>query len=346
MLTAKDAQKQRRYSKGRKTQPFLKGGIPMRVAAGTAKKTIRRINDIVDTVVLIAILVLVVAGCYAMWDSKQVYQAADAARYEIYKPGAEAKGHSFEELREMNPDVFGWLAVYGTHIDYPVVQGPDNMKYANTNAEGLYSLSGAIFLDSHSDRAFSGFPSILYGHHMEKSAMFGEIGYFADKAYFEARKYGMLYYSGQEHGLEFFAFVHADAYDSTVFRTKIAGQKARQAYLDKLLQKAIYTRDIQVTTGDRIVLLSTCSASSTNGRDILVGRITDKTWDDPFELGAIGKNSTVLAADGLPGLWAQIPLGFQIVILVLPPLLLRFFALTIVKKKRASPTFSRKGNLE
>jgi len=305
----------------------------MRVAAGTARKAIRKANGIVDTAVLIAVLLLVVVGCYAMWDSKQVHQAASAANYAIYKPTAETGGHSFEELRAMNPEVFGWLTVYGTHIDYPVAQGPDNMKYVNTNAEGQYSLSGAIFLDSNCDQDFSGFPSILYGHHMEKNTMFGEIGLFAEKSYFSVRKYGMLYYGGQEYGLEFFAFVHTDAYNGAVFSAKIAGKEARQVYLDMLLRTAIYTRDIRVTADDRIVLLSTCSSRSTNGRDILVGRITDTTWEDAFKPDETDKSNN-LSADAL-SLWAQAPVWARIALLLLPLALLMPLSFMIRNKRRS-----------
>jgi len=305
----------------------------MRTAAKI--KAIRLANEAVNLFVLFVILLLLAFGSYAMWDTKQVYQAAEAARYEIYKPTSEEGALSFQELQAINTEVFAWLTVYGTHIDYPVEQGPDNMKYVNTNAQGQYSLSGAIFLDCNCDRDFSCFPCILYGHHMERETMFGEIGNFAEKSYFDAREHGMLYYGGQEHGLEFFAFVHADAYDSTVFRVNVAGREAQEAYLKLLLSKALHTRDIPVTADDRIVLLSTCSASSTNGRDILVARITNKTFGDPFETDETGKIGSVLKVDGLPGLWIQLPLWFQIAILVLPPLLLRFLALTIMKKRRS-----------
>ncbi|MDR2686529.1 MAG: class B sortase [Oscillospiraceae bacterium] len=307
-------------------------------------KAVRLANSAVDTAVLIGILLLVVIGCYAMWDSKQVYQAAEAARYGIYKPTAENGGKSFAELKTANPDVFAWLTVYGTHIDYPVVQGPDNMKYINTNAEGAYSLSGAIFLDSRSSRDFSDFSSILYGHHMEKSTMFGEIGSFAGKAYFDARKYGVLYYGGREHGLEFFAFVHADAYDGAVFRASVTGREAQEAYLDLLLSKALHTRDTQITANDRIVLLSTCSASSTNGRDILVAKVTDETRGDPFETNETDKSSSAWKVDGLPGLWARIPIWFRIVISIVPFILLRLWLLSFIRNKRHSRRKSRRGD--
>ncbi|MCL1859628.1 MAG: class B sortase [Oscillospiraceae bacterium] len=308
----------------------------MSVATGIGKKTIWLINGIIDIAVLIIILLFVITGCYAVWDSKQVYKAADAARYEIYKPTAQNESKSFLELQAINPEVFGWITIYGTHIDYPVVQSPNLMKYVNTNAEGQYSLSGAIFLDSNSSMDFSDFNSIIYGHHMEKQTMFGEIGNFSDNDYFDVRKYGTLYYDGQEHGLEFFAFVHADAYDSTIFRTKISGQENQKDYLNMLIERAAHTREIQITANDRIVLLSTCSSNSTNGRDILVGKITDEIQDDPFIIKESDKKNNILTAvDKIPKLWVQTPLWIRITALImLTGFLLLILILVINNKKR------------
>jgi len=290
----------------------------MSVAVKIGKKAILLTNGIINTSVMIIILLLVAVGCYAIWDSNQVFQTANAARYEIYKPTVKDEGKSFAELQAVNPDIFGWLTVYGTHIDYPVVQGLDNMHYVNYNAEGEYSLSGAIFLDTHCNCSFSDFNSIIYGHHMEKQAMFGEIGCFNEKTYFDSHKYGMIYYDGQEHGLEFFAIVHADAYDSSVFKTGITKREDQQAYLDMLLDRAIHFREIQATADDRIVLLSTCSASSTNGRDMLVARITDEIYEDTFKIheteNIIRKMLTV---DGLAGLWPQISILLKLALIVL-----------------------------
>jgi len=272
-----------------------------------ARKAVRAVSGIVNLAVLIIIILLVSFASYAMWDSSQVYNAADAAQYEIYKPRAEDRGKSFGELQAVNPEVCSWLTVYGTNIDYPVTQGEDNMKYVNTNAEGGYSLSGSIFLDSGNSRDFSDFNSIIFGHHMEKQTMFGEIGLFSDKGYFDARPYGNLYYAGRDHGLEFFAFVHADAYDASVFAAGVTGREQRQAYLDGLLEKAAFTRGIGVTVNDRIVLLSTCSAENTNGRDILVARITDGTFDDAFKQNEINNTGAQTTVDGQPGIGAGLP---------------------------------------
>jgi sortase B len=242
------------------------------------RKAIKATGSITNYIVLIVIAALIAFAGYALWDSNQLHRAADKSNYSVYKPTAENQGKSFKELQALNAEVFAWLCVYGTNIDYPVTQGNSNMKYVNTSAEGLYSLSGAIFLDSSNSNDFSDFNSIIYGHHMARKVMFGEIGAFSNRDMFDSHRYGSLYFNGKDHGLEFFAFIHTDSYDSSIYSPNV-GAEHRQAYLNNLLAKAMYTRDISVTVEDHIVLLSTCSSNSTNGRDILVGRITDSVYD-------------------------------------------------------------------
>jgi len=310
----------------------------MGTAERISRKAIRFANGAVNFCVLIAVLLLLSFGGYALWDYGQVYHAAGAEHYATYKPTNANGDLSFQDLKAVNKDVVSWLTVYGTHIDYPVVQGENNLKYINTDAKGRYSLSGAIFLDTGCSPDFSDFNSIVYGHHMENTVMFGEIGMFSDKGYFDAREYGSLYFDGKEHGLEFFAFVHADAYDESVYRIKISGQAAEQAYLDLLSQIATNIRsEVQVTPDDRIVMLSTCSANSTNGRDILIGKITDTVHDDPFATEKTDNTKATPTIKALPGVLAQIPVTARVIIAgSLSLLILLAIVLTYKSKKRRS----------
>lgn len=302
----------------------------MSVAATIGRRAVKIANGIVNFVVLIAILLLIAFGCYALWDSDQVFAAADATQYEIYKPNVPAaEGPGFGELQALNPDVFAWLTIYGTNIDYPVTQGEDNMQYVNHNAQGDYSISGSIFLDCDNNNDFSDFNSIFFGHHMEKQTMFGEIGLFSGEEYFNARQYGNLYYGGIDHGLEFFAFLHVDAYDGSVFSPGVQGEQAQQLYLDNLLDKASFTRDIGVTVEDRIVLLSTCSNESTNGRDILVARITDTLFDDTFIPTETNDTGPQAEVDAQGSIWAKIPLWLWFTI---PGLLVLILLIVVLYK--------------
>ena len=77
----------------------------------------------------------------------------------------------------------GWLTVDGTSIDYPVMQGGNNLTFLNRNPYGEFSLSGSIFLDSRNSPDFSDEYSIIYGHHMAYGKLFGALDAFLDETY-------------------------------------------------------------------------------------------------------------------------------------------------------------------
>jgi sortase B len=303
-------------------------------AEEVGRKAIRITNSIINAMVLAVIVILLAYAGYALWDADQIYQAAEKSNWEIYKPTVEKEGKTFAELRAINPDVFAWIEVFGTSIDYPVVQGPHNMKYVDTDAEGHYSLTGAIFLDHRNSRDFSDFNSILYGHHMERKAMFGEIGEFSDRMMFDTRRYGNLYFDGVDHGLEFFAFLHSDGYNYEVFTTCV-DHFGKQAYLDNLLEAAMHVRDIGITIDDRIILLSTCSSSSTNGRDVLVGRITDEVFENPFADEDVRRKEQRLSIDGIRSFFENNPCLRCMLLPILAALLLSVTLVISRKRKRS-----------
>ena len=77
-----------------------------------------------------------------------------------------------QALREVNPDVVGWIALPGTEISYPVVQGTDNDYYLAHTWDRENSSCGAIFLDCGASADFSGFHTLVYGHRMRNGTMF------------------------------------------------------------------------------------------------------------------------------------------------------------------------------
>ncbi|MEF9839352.1 MAG: class B sortase [Lachnospiraceae bacterium] len=269
----------------------------MSVTKKVSHRAIKLANTIINYTVLMILLLFITFGSYAIWDSTTITEGATAAKYEIYKPSMENQ-LSFGELQAINPEVFGWLSVYGTMIDYPLVQGEDNAKYINTSVECTYSMTGAIFLDYSNNRSFLDFNSIIYGHNMVPQVMFGSIKSFKDPQFFESHKYGNLYFDGKDHGIELFAIIVADAYDGAIYTSGLTDETMKQVYLDTLKGKSLLYRDINITSNDRIVLLSTCSTESTNARDILVGRITNEVFNDEFQ---VTEEKVVTGIDGKDG---------------------------------------------
>lgn len=240
------------------------------------KKIIQIADKVVNRLIVLCFLPLLLYGIYGLWDSNQVNQQADASLYETYKPTAE-DSLSFAELQKLNPEVFGWLTVDKTHIDYPLVQGKDNSKYVNTDVLGKFSLTGSVFLDYQNKKDFSNLNNIIYGHHMEKDTMFGELEYFQEPSYFEKHSSGKLYYDSKWHEVEFFAFIHADAYDSVLYDTTLRNVDDVSVYLDYVKQHAQYFKELSFEEDERFVTLSTCTSNSTNGRHLLIGRIMEDT---------------------------------------------------------------------
>ncbi|MDR2347108.1 MAG: sortase [Bifidobacteriaceae bacterium] len=300
--------------------------------ARLCRGALRVADKTLNWTVLAAILAVAAIGSYALWDSEAVHAAGSVERYQEHKPAQDGSAAGFAQLQADNREVVAWLTVYGTNIDFPVTQASDNMKYVTTDATGQYSASGAVFLDAANAADFTDFNSILYGHHMEKRAMFGDLGDFADGEYFDARAAGALYVDGRWRGIEFFAFTNAEAGAPAVFTPAINGDDSRQQYLDGLLRTAVHTRQVGVTAADRLVLLSTCSTQTTNGRDILVGRITDSPAPDPF--------NAATAATAQPNWWSQLPIWLRITLIAAPLAGVIWFVVARARRRSAARTAS------
>ena len=240
------------------------------------RKIVSMIDSTVNIAVLLFFILCVLFSGYSIWDNNHIYTKASPSVYETYKPEKEDT-KSFEELIKINPDVYGWITLYGTEIDYPLVQGEDNDKYVNTDYEGNFSLSGALFLDCNNTRDMRDTVNIIYGHHMEKDKMFGGLDHYEKQDYFKEHQYGNLYVDGTNYGLEFFMLIKADAYDSKVYNTN---ERDINQYIEYISSYNLQKLDIPEC--ERLICLSTCSSDSTNGRVILVGSITSETFEDPY----------------------------------------------------------------
>lgn len=156
------------------------------------EKIIKVFDQFLNLLIFLTFFLVALYGIYGIWDTEHMNQLADSSQYKTYKPTSKDVA-SFEDLVNQNPEVFGWLTVKGTKIDYPLLQADNNSKYVNTDVYGNFSLSGSIFLDYKNEKDFTNMNNILYGHHMQKGKMFGQLDLFKNKKYFEKHKTGKLF---------------------------------------------------------------------------------------------------------------------------------------------------------
>ena len=154
--------------------------------------------------------------------------------------------------------------------------------YINRDVYGEFSLSGAVFLDSRSKADFSDGYSIVYAHHMENGAMFGDISKFVQADYFAAHPSGSLILPDAAYEIELFVCLEADAYDAEIYAVERYTADTA-ALLDAVQARAVQQRALDVGSQDRLIALSTCAGAETNGRVVLLGRLRPATLDEGDE---------------------------------------------------------------
>lgn len=261
----------------------------------TSKRIVRTLSRTVDNAVLLTLLVLLMFAAYALWDTHQMLAAADANNYQTYKPTNE-ETKSFEDFRAMNNDVIGWLTIYDTTIDYPVLRSPNsNDDYLSKNPEGDWEGSGSLFLDHHNKADFSDFNTIIFGHHMAGPAMFGQLDEFLNKGFFDKHEYANLYYSegglqlvqstpsngtsttgltyeftnyqGRNHGVQIFAMIQADGHDSAIYSVPSTTVEAKQTTLQKIADYAVMVRNLNTGETQQLGKAGAAAPSKTDSVD-------------------------------------------------------------------------------
>ena len=223
-------------------------------------------------------LILFLVGGYMIWYTIMVYQSAflddDLLKY---KPTLDGDGNpSLYDLMAINPDVCGWITIEGTNIDYPIVRGKDNQEYLKKDVFGDYTLAGSVFLDYKNERDFSDPYNILYGHHMDNGAMFGQVIEFLDDDFFNEHPYGILFLPEKTYAISFFESMEANAYDSQVLSIE-KDRNLMSPLLSRFKASAVQYRELSpaLSGNDTIVSLVTCENANTDGRAVLIGRLDE-----------------------------------------------------------------------
>lgn len=214
-------------------------------------------------IVLIGILLIVM---WCMYDNYYVYSHTLDNSILRYKPG---QSTAVRENSPISEEMAAWITIDGTGIDYPVMQGSDNIKYLNTDPFGNYALSGSIFLDSRNSPDFSDEYSLIYGHHMEYGKMFGALDEFLNGSYLNQHRTGTLIIgrnAEETYPVEVFASMRASAKDDAVFEP---GDPAVRQFIKEHAE--VYTADSE----RRIIALSTCAEGDSVSRVLVFCYITD-----------------------------------------------------------------------
>ena len=254
-------------------------------ALRNAPLSVRIRNGALNVITVCLIGIILVSG-YKIGKTMWEYQVAKSAYTNISEKTAKVDPKQFtgvvdwKALKNVNPDVQGWLYQKGTVINYPVVQGTDNDTYLHTRFDKQWSGGGTLFVDCRMEKDFKGFNSIIYGHHMKDGSMFRSIrGYTKEDGYYDKHKtLELATPHGNYHLVVFSAFITKATDEDTYKMTYDEAEK--QAYIDRAWERSELpiTRDsVDVTKNDRLVTLSTCAYDYEEARYIVMCKMVPWT---------------------------------------------------------------------
>ena len=182
----------------------------------------------------------------------------------------------FAELQEnTNEDIYAWVYIPDTKIDYPVLQHPaDNTYYLNYNLDGSKGYPGCIYTEDYNAKDFSDPVTVMYGHNMKNGSMFAGLHRYGDSQYMEEHPYVYVY---TEDGLLVYEIFAAHEYSDAhiLYGHDYMEPEEFEEYLEEIRNVRdmgrVLREGVEVTEGDRILTMSTCIASKPNNRFLVQG---------------------------------------------------------------------------
>lgn len=185
---------------------------------------------------------------------------------------------SLESLAKINPDIYAWIKIPDTNINYPVAQTDDNEYYLDHAYNGDNLVNGSIFADFRCDSMITrNYNTVLYGHNITSGSMFNHVTEFFKPEVFD----NTLIYVYTFDGIFIFkAFsIHEASFDSGYVDMGFETGDAFAAFAEKLADESDLKYDYDFTGDDRIITLSTCTNGISTQRYALHGVLVEVITD-------------------------------------------------------------------
>lgn len=178
----------------------------------------------------------------------------------------------------VNRDIYAWIDIPDTKVDYPILQHPtDNTYYLNYNMDGSKGYPGCIYTEDYNTKGFADPNTVVYGHNMKDGSMFAGLHQYEDREYFDAHPYIYIYTEDKLYVYEVFAaYEYGD--EHILYSCDFTDDEAFENYLESIYDMeddtdslANIREDLDVTAEDRILTLSTCVTQRPERRYLVQG---------------------------------------------------------------------------
>lgn len=181
----------------------------------------------------------------------------------------------FQSIQNDSPDVFAWLKIEGTDIDYPVVfHEGDNSYYLRRDIYGKYDRNGSLFIEDYNKTDFNDPVTIIYGHHMSSGAMFGKLQeIYTNPETFDTHSKITVFLPEKEIIYRVFCAVPLDnshiLYYHNFDNSLVFEKYFKDIYETRSLM-AVFDETVSIKPGDKVLMLSTCFETDYSRRFVVM----------------------------------------------------------------------------
>ena len=184
---------------------------------------------------------------------------------------------SLESLRNINKDIFGWIKIPGTNINYPIAQTDNNEYYLDHAYTGEDLVNGSIYADYRcNDVITDNYNTILYGHNITTGSMFNHVTKFFDEEFFNSTLIYLYTFDGIYVYKPF--SIHEAAFDSGYVDVGFQPEEFVKFAMD-LASLSDIPSDVSFVPEDTILTLSTCTNGIASKRYALHAKLTEAITD-------------------------------------------------------------------
>lgn len=186
----------------------------------------------------------------------------------------------FSALKAQNSDVCAFIMVDGTNISNPILQSGENTNedfYLTHDINKAENRGGAIYIQKDTSLNFEDKITVVYGHNMRNSSMFGSLDNFRKSDFFDKYKNIIVVLPNCILKYEIFsAFLHTDEHIVTNYAEN--DDTATQRFIELCKSPTKYIKNLrntEVTADDKLLVLSTCYGAE-DERFLVVAKLCEK----------------------------------------------------------------------
>jgi sortase B len=165
----------------------------------------------------------------------------------------------FDSLKQKNSDTIAWFKVNGTSIEYPIVKTTNNDFYMTHSFDKSYNSAGWVFMD-YKDK-FDGTDNnmVIYAHNRRDGSLFGTLKNILTEEWQNNEENFIIPFITENEKAEYQVFSVYKIEKEYYITTNFGADNEFQKFIDTIKSRSIKDFNVDVSTEDHILTLSTCA---------------------------------------------------------------------------------------